>query len=483
MRLLVLLLALTATRIALAQQLTLRHDLAGPALDALATLVVKFNDAQKGKAGIRLQSLPPEAERGELPDLALLDIADAKAFFGKAPRYKPLHLVMREGREKFDPRALLPQVADAVDDADGRVQALPLGLSLPVLYLNKAMLRKAGVDPELPPRTWADLQVVAGKLNDAKVACPLTSSHFTWVHVENLASQHDQPIVNRTRKGEQVVANSMVNVKHLAMLASWQKSRYFDYSGGGNGGDRRFLSGECAMLTSDSSLYAEALRRGIETGIHALPHYDDVYGVKPDDVLPDGISLWVLDGVKGKELQVSARFIRFLMLAENQREWVRATTFLPMTADAIIALREAQVYPAPMLDAALKRLGASSRGSTRPHPVLAREKLRAIFGEEVLPVWTDNRPAKQALDLTVERANAPEPAPPRPAPKSVAEGKPSATKPVTKPVTKPDPKSATKPVPKAVTKPAAKEVAKPTVNPAPKPVAATPPAPMPPKGG
>lgn len=404
-RLIAILIVLVAQQ-SMAQELILRHKLEGPALDAMATLVVKFNDAQKGKAGIRLQSLPPENERKSLPDLALLDIADSQAFFGSQPRYKPLHALMREAREKFDTRALLPQVADAVDDAKGQVQALPLALNLPVIYLNKVMLRKAGIDPEQVPRTWAELQAMAGKLNEAGIACPVTSSQFAWVHLENLASQHDQPIARRGRKGEELTANSMVNVKHLAMLASWQKSHYFDYSGEGDDGDKRFLSGECAILTGASSLYAEILRRKMEVGIHGLPHYEDVYGVKPDDVLPDGASLWVLANVKGKSAKVAARFVRFLLEPANQREWVRDTTYLPMTADAINALREANAFPANMLDRAMKRLGASSRNSTRAHSGESREKLRTIFGEEVMPVWNSNRPAKQALDLTVERANA-----------------------------------------------------------------------------
>jgi sn-glycerol 3-phosphate transport system substrate-binding protein len=58
----------------------------------------------------------------------------------------------------------------------------------------------------------------------------------------------------------------MVNVKHLALLASWQKSRYFHYSGPAREGNRRFLSGECALLTGESSLYAEARRAGIDVG-------------------------------------------------------------------------------------------------------------------------------------------------------------------------------------------------------------------------
>jgi hypothetical protein len=42
----------------------------------------------------------------------------------------------------------------------------------------------------------------------------------------------------------------------MALLTSWHKSRYFDYSGPGSEGDARFVRGECAMLTGASSLYA-----------------------------------------------------------------------------------------------------------------------------------------------------------------------------------------------------------------------------------
>jgi hypothetical protein len=77
-----------------------------------------------------------------------------------------------------------------------------------------------------------------------------------------------------------------------------------------------------------------------------------------------------------------------------------------MSTDAIIALREAQVFPAALLDAAQRRLAIPTRNSTRPRSGAAREKLRAILGEEVQPMWATDRPAKEALDRTVQRANA-----------------------------------------------------------------------------
>lgn len=400
------LLTATAATAAHAQELQLRHKLEGRALDVLSTLVVKFNDEQKGKGTIRLQSLPAPEERKHLPHLALLDTSDSREFFDTLPRFTPLHEVMKSAGEKFDSRSLFPQVADAVDDSAGRLQALPVGLSLPALYLNRKLLKAAGVDPDQPPKTWWELQNVAGKVFDSGVKCPLTSSDFSWLHLENLATQHDLPIALRTKTSEKLAVNSMVHVKHLALLASWQKARYFHYSGHYREGDLRFLSSECAMLTSDTTLFSEARSRGMEVTIAALPHYDDVYGVKPGDVVPDGASLWTLAGLKKDQTKLAAKFVSFLLRPEIQREWVRATTYLPMSPGAVEALRAAKAFPDALLDAAQKRLAIPTKNSTRPRAGVLRERLRAVFSQEVVPVWNADRPAKEALDLTVEKANA-----------------------------------------------------------------------------
>jgi sn-glycerol 3-phosphate transport system substrate-binding protein len=201
-----------------------------------------------------------------------------------------------------------------------------------------------------------------------------------------------------------VQVNGMVNVKHLALLASWQKSRYFHYSGPGREGNRRFLSGECAMLTGESSLYADARRAGIDVGIAALPHYDDVYGAKPADVLPDGASLWILAGHKKDEYQLAARFVNYLLRPEAQAEWARATSYLPMTRAGLEGLRESGI-PKHLLDAAEKRLSMTRKGSTRIKHGALRDRLREFIGEEVAPVWTTDRPAKEALDNVARRVD------------------------------------------------------------------------------
>ncbi|MBS3935432.1 MAG: extracellular solute-binding protein, partial [Sulfuritalea sp.] len=300
------------------QEIVLRHTLAGAPLDALATLVLRFNDEEgkrrSGAGRIRLEDARGVADRGRLPNLALFNPDDALDVFGMRPRFRALHQVMAAGGQAFEAKRFYPQMLDAVADGAGRMQALPLALSLPALYYNKAALARAGLDPESPPTTWWEVQEAAGKLRDSGVHCPLTSSRFAWVHVENVAAQHGEPIVTRNGKTDRLALNNLVNVKHMALLTSWKKSRYFSYSGAGEEGDERFARGECAMLTGESALYVRLARQRpeFEFGVAPLPHYDDVYGVRPTHVLPDGAALWVLAADRRVEQQAIARFVAFL---------------------------------------------------------------------------------------------------------------------------------------------------------------------------
>ena len=407
-KLLLLFCSLLATT-AGAQEVVLRHALGGGKLDTLATIVLRFNDAQKGKGKVMLQAASSDTEHQGRVHLGFLDVADSMAFFGTLPRFIPLHQMMKENGQTLTAAEFLPQVADAVDDASGRLQALPLGLSFPVLFLNRTWLAKAGKTAPIEPHSWADLQELAGDLRTSGSTCPLTSSNFSWIHVENLAAQHGQPILPtpmNKRDAAMFRVNGLVNVKHLALLATWQRSKYFVYAGAGREADARFLSGECAMLTGESSLYGEMLRRGVDAAVVPLPTYDDMSEARASDVLPDGSALWVLAGAKKPEYQLMARFVRFLMQPDVQREWVKGTTFLPMSGASLKVLQDSNNIPASQKDALIKRLSAPKKASERLRAGTTRERVRGIFGDMVQFVWSEKFPAKQALDETSQRANA-----------------------------------------------------------------------------
>jgi len=394
------------------QELVLRHTLSGDALGALATLVVRFNDNEaKGKKDIGrilLEDSQSVMDKARLPHLAIFDQDDAVAVFDGRPRFLPLNKVMETSGQRFDTKQFYPQMSDAVNDLAGKMQALPLGMSLPVLFYSKEVFSKAKLDPNNPPQTWWQLQEVAGVLRDAGWKCPLTSSRFSWVHLENVASQHGEPMVVKNGKQDQLALNNMVNVKHMSLLTSWYKSNYFIYSGPGREGDEKFANGECAMLTGESALYARLKKTmpNPDVGITLLPHYDDVYGARPTHVLPDGLALWVLAADNKPERQVIGRFINFLLQPDVQREWVRTTGYLPMTPVAVQVLRETGGNPV-LLDQTEKRLSMTTREAARTrNEGGGRSRIRAILDEEVAFVWGNLKPPKEALDTAVMRAGA-----------------------------------------------------------------------------
>ena len=387
-------------------EVRLIHDLEGPAAETLSELVVRFNQRPKAAGIVRIESRTDGADaHPEAAGLALFDASEMMRFFGTRPRLYPLDELMRKHGSPLAGATLLPLMADAVDDASGRLQALPLNLSLPVLFLNRTLLGNANVAPT-PPRTWWDLQEMAGALYTAGAQCPLTTSHMAWVHLENLASQTGEPMIERQPGSERLLVNGMVSVKHLALLSSWQKSHYFRWFGPGQEADAHFLSGECAMITSASSLYVEALRRGVDVRVAPLPYYDDVYAPRAGETLPDGRSLYVLaNSVNTRQEQLIVRFVRFLLEPAIQRDWVERSGSLPMTSAAIEALRDGGIFPPEMLVATKRRLSSARPKVARIKGGAARERFRSIFGEELEPVWNADRAPKEALDVTVQRSH------------------------------------------------------------------------------
>ena len=76
----------------------------------------------------------------------------------------PVHQLMADAGETFDPNAYLPAVYGYYSTTDGKLLSMPFNSSTPVLYYNKDAFKKAGLDPDKPPKTWSDMEQYAKKL-------------------------------------------------------------------------------------------------------------------------------------------------------------------------------------------------------------------------------------------------------------------------------------------------------------------------------
>jgi sn-glycerol 3-phosphate transport system substrate-binding protein len=349
----------------------------------LSELVARFNGEQK-EVAVHLVSPGAGAKR------SIMALRPASAPLTAGEVLPPATLV-REAA------LLLPEAAAVVADARGRLQALPLALSAPVLYYDKQAFRKAGLDPERAPKTWFEVQQAADKLFDAGSTCPFTSSEAASLFVEQISVWHGDALFSRERRP---VVNGLMPIKHVALMASWYKSRFMKYFGRRDEADGHFLSGECGMLTSGSQLYPQLLKAGRDVGVARLPVYDDIPGA-PKHTLADGLALSIAAGHPKAEYKAVSRFLRFLISPAVQTELVGKYGFLPFAA-AGLAVTRSPALAAGMPQQAIAL--AQVAGSRETQRLAQLPKLRQIVEEELEAVWAGSKPAKEALDTAMLRA-------------------------------------------------------------------------------
>jgi sn-glycerol 3-phosphate transport system substrate-binding protein len=375
----------------------LAHNLGPVGEEQLQAMVDRFNKENGGN--LKLARL----ENGEKPSgLNLIRRYEMSEVLSQAKNFLPLYAMMAKAGQPLNAAELSADLKGGVVDAKGRLVALPLVYSTPVLFYNKNALRKAKLDPEQPPKTWFEMQGMLDKLQDAGYACPYTSSWPVWVHIDNVSAISGVPAVSD--KG-QLIFNGLPQVKHVAMMATWSKAGYFRTFGRRDEASKKFLEGECAMITTDSREHVDFRNaKGVELGVAALPYHDDVYGGRQNS-LADGASLWVGAGRSAAEYKQAAKFVSFLLSPEMQIEIVRIYGGLPLTAAARAAARSKILRDGDnTLQVAYASLGG--KGASPAVHVADADPVRIIANEELEAVWSDKKPSKAALDTAVSRGNA-----------------------------------------------------------------------------
>lgn len=375
----------------------LAHNLGPEGEKALQAIVDRFNKENGGN--LKLSRL----EKGEKPaGLNLVRRYEMSDVLSQAKYFVPLHEMMAKAGVKLDSDGLSGDLKANVVDAKGRLVALPILYSTPVLFFNKNAFRKAKLDPDQPPKTWFEMQGMLDKLQSAGYSCPYTTSWPVWVHIDNVSAVSGVPAA--TDKG-QMTFNGLPQVKHVAMMATWSKAGYFKLFGRRNEASQRFHDGECATITTDSREHIDFQdAKGVELGVAPLPYHDDVYGGRQSS-LADGVSLWVGAGRPAGEYKQAAKFVNFLLSPDIQVEIVRLYGGLPMTAAARSAARSRILQDG---DRTLEIAYASLNGNgSKPAVRVANiDSVRLIADEELEAVWKGKKPAKEALDISVGRGNS-----------------------------------------------------------------------------
>jgi sn-glycerol 3-phosphate transport system substrate-binding protein len=402
------------------QEIEFWHAMGGALGAEIDALVQRFNDSQrdfrivaehKGSYEDTMIGALAAQRVGSGPHLVQIYEAGTAHMIAAKRAVRPVAQLLAENHERLEMKSFLPAVASYFSDNAGRLLALPFNISTPILFYNKDAFRKAGLDPQKAPQTWYEMPKAMGALIDSGVECVYTTVWPSWVQIENMSTWHNQDFATRENGlaglDAKLIFNTHLMVRHVSMLASWERAGYFTYSGRRIEGERRFAKGECAMVTAASSSYADLRREAkFDFGAAQLPYYDDIRGA-PHHSLIGGAGLWVLAGKKNAEYRGVAKFLAWLARPEVQAEWHQRTGYVPVTRAAYELTAQKGFYKDnPGHEIAIRQLLLNQpTRESRGIRLGDFQNIRLIIEEELEGVWDGKVPPKLALDRAAERGD------------------------------------------------------------------------------
>ncbi len=322
---------------------------------------------------------------------------------------KPVGEIMKAAGG-FDPNAYVPAVAGYYTAPNGQMLSMPFNSSTTVFWYNKDAFTKAGLDPNKPPTTWPQVVSAAAKLKASGEKCPYTTSWQSWTQLESFSAWHNVEFATQ-RNGfnglnTRLAFNTPLHVRHIENLSNMAKQGLFVYKGRGNTADSTFYSGECAMFTGSSALYANVKKNAkFAFGTSTLPYYPDVAGA-PQNTVIGGASLWVMQGKKPEEYNAVAAFFKYLSSTDVQAKSHQRTGYLPVTTAAYQATEKSGFYKDnPGTDVAVTQMIRKTTDKSRGIRLGNFVQIRGVIDEELEQVWSGKQNAKEGLDKAIKRGN------------------------------------------------------------------------------
>ena len=211
---------------------------------------------------------------------------------------------------------------------NGRICAVPYGISTPVLYYNKAILDKAGISMKNPPKTWAEFYPIAkaaqakGNINGGADFWGFDVTDVAWLF-KTMLNQNGNGIINV--KGTKI-APAFNDDKAVEVATFWKKLTDDKVMAVGQhaNAEKKFLAGNLAFLVATSARIVRwANDPALKIGAIPMPYFQ-----KPSVALGGNVLIILSKDQKVKE--ASWKLVKYLASKENQTAFALKTGYLPI---------------------------------------------------------------------------------------------------------------------------------------------------------
>jgi len=213
----------------------------------------------------------------------------------------------------------------------GNLWSMPFNSSTAMLYYNKDLFAKAGLDPNRPPTTWAEVESYGKKLLASGAVKNVMSFGWPGWMLEQQFAMHNQLFANNEngRKGmaTKVLFNGEFGVKVLESWTKLAKENIFLYGGAEYSANAAFQGGQIAiLLQSTSSLSGIEKGSPFKVGTGFLPRLE---GYPRGNSVIGGASLWVTKAQSKAQLRAVWAFLKYLGNTDVSVAWHKGTGYFP----------------------------------------------------------------------------------------------------------------------------------------------------------
>jgi multiple sugar transport system substrate-binding protein len=329
-------------------------------------------------------SVQAQLVTGNPPDVAQLGFGDLD-FTVHQLGAKPLDdLVGRPAVDaNFGGEHPYAPAARTLGDWEGKTYGVPFVFSTPVLYYNASLFAAAGLDPNTPPRTWAEVKTAAQAIKartgrDGSYVDCVTRVANDWCY-QALVESNGGSVISDDRSrltfGEPPAVGAVAMVQDLVNSGAAPKlSQAQAYP--------QFARGEMGMLLESSSLQG-TFQKGAagkwDLRAAPMPSFDG----RPTMPTNSGAALFVLSNDPAKQ-RAAWELVQFLTSDRAYTTISSKIGYLPLRTSLVDDPRYLQPWAAknPLLAPNLEQLSRLQRWQSFPGNDYTRIKDRMMAGVE-----------------------------------------------------------------------------------------------------
>lgn len=316
-------------------------------------VVAKYNpDMYKGL----MQNLQAEAATGNYPALVQIGWAFLDYFSNNFAYVTPQDAIdVYDTKDaSFLQDKFLPNILELAVNSEGEQVGIPYSLSTPVLYINRDILREAGLSEE-GPTTWEEVSEFAGVIKEktGKYGFYMQEPADFWAQ-QGLVESNGAHMLSTAEDGTvQASFASVEGIEAMQLVAdmiadgsalhvSWEE------------GFQSFVDGNCAMMyTTIARRAATQESAQFDVATVKSPTWDD-----KERVIPAGGCFLAITAQEEEQIAAAWEFEKYLYSVESMAAWTIGTGYVPPRNDVAEAENGLKDFLAEneMMNAAIEQM-------------------------------------------------------------------------------------------------------------------------------